>query len=69
MDFDPMLDAARKLVDFEGPLGWEHSAKNELVLGARVHRFHAESRAIRGYIDRIHRRFPATRETTDSDTG
>jgi len=26
-------------------VGWEHSAKNELVLGARVHRFHAESRA------------------------
>ena len=26
-------------------VGWEHSAKNELILGARVHRFHAESRA------------------------
>ena len=26
-------------------VGWEHSAKNELVLGARVHRFHRESRA------------------------
>jgi hypothetical protein len=26
-------------------VGWEHSAKNELILGARVHRFHRESRA------------------------
>jgi hypothetical protein len=26
-------------------VGWEHSAKNELILGDRVHRFHAESRA------------------------
>jgi len=26
-------------------VGWEHSAKNELILGARVHRFHADSRA------------------------
>jgi len=25
-------------------VGWEHSAKNELILGARVHRFHRESR-------------------------
>jgi hypothetical protein len=26
-------------------VGWEHSAKNELILGDRVHRFHRESRA------------------------
>jgi hypothetical protein len=26
-------------------VGWEHSAKNELLLGDRVHRFHAGSRA------------------------
>ncbi|HVU49217.1 MAG TPA: SAM-dependent methyltransferase [Polyangia bacterium] len=26
-------------------VGWEHSAKNELILGARVQRFHRESRA------------------------
>jgi len=26
-------------------VGWEHSAKNELILGARVHRFHRASRA------------------------
>jgi hypothetical protein len=26
-------------------VGWEHTAKNELILAARVHRFHAESRA------------------------
>jgi hypothetical protein len=27
-------------------VGWEHAVKNELVLGARVHRFHRESRAM-----------------------
>jgi hypothetical protein len=27
-------------------VGWEHSAKNELVLGARVHRYHGESRTM-----------------------
>jgi hypothetical protein len=27
-------------------VGWEHAIKNELVLGARVHRFHRESRVM-----------------------
>lgn len=27
-------------------VGWEHAVKNELVLGARVHRFHRESRTM-----------------------
>jgi len=26
-------------------VGWEHSAKNELILGKRVHRYHARARA------------------------
>lgn len=43
--------------------------RNDCPSTARSNPLHAEIRAIRGYIDRIHRRFPATRETTDSDTG
>jgi Methyltransferase domain len=36
-------------------VGWEHSAKNELILGARVHRFHRGSRAtLARLLDRWH---------------
>ena len=46
--------AARKLVDFGGPLGWEHSAKNELILGKRVNRFDKAARAqLRALLDRF----------------
>lgn len=31
-------------------VGWEHAVKNELVLGARVHRFHRESRVMLGRV-------------------
>jgi hypothetical protein len=35
-------------------VGWEHSAKNELILGKRVHRFDADARAqLRALLDRF----------------
>jgi hypothetical protein len=35
-------------------VGWEHSAKNELILGRRVHRYHAPARAqLRALLDRF----------------
>jgi hypothetical protein len=36
-------------------VGWEHSAKNELILGKRVHRYNAAARAhLRAVLDRFH---------------
>jgi hypothetical protein len=35
-------------------VGWEHSAKNELILGKRVHRYHAPARAqLRALLERF----------------
>ncbi len=35
-------------------MGWEHSAKNELILGKRVNRFNAEARAtLRSLLDKF----------------
>ena len=35
-------------------VGWEHSAKNELILGKRVHRYNASARAqLRALLERF----------------
>ena len=36
-------------------VGWEHSAKNELILGKRAHRYNAAARArLRTLLERFH---------------
>jgi hypothetical protein len=60
--FLDLLDSRLRLLDKEIRFAQGAAPEN-------LRSLHAEIRAIRGYIDRIHRRFPATRETTDSNTG
>ncbi|HWU91105.1 MAG TPA: SAM-dependent methyltransferase [Kofleriaceae bacterium] len=47
-------------------VGWEHSAKNELILGKRVHRFGEPARArLRAVLDRFQIEPAIVRELTD----
>src|SRR5262245_35186689 len=48
------LDAHGYKVTVTELVGWEHSAKNELILGKRVHRYHLAARArLRALLDRF----------------
>jgi hypothetical protein len=49
-------------------VGWEHSAKNELILGKRVNKFNREARAtLRSLLERFHVEPSLIRELTTRD--
>lgn len=49
-------------------VGWEHSAKNELILGKRVQRYHKQARAtLRALLDRFHVEPAVIRELASRD--
>jgi uncharacterized linocin/CFP29 family protein len=65
--------AARKLVDFEGPHGWDHSATNlgrtELIAGVPQEDVAARRRLVLGLVE-LRARFPVARsELEDADRG